>query len=97
MRIPDVRDRMIGLKYQLAHATKLLQTVGIELEKLTIELIRRPVVRKARPTSQSFTPELAQRIRDYAAEHPGVSQNDIAQSFGVNSGRVSEALRGKRQ
>lgn len=97
MRIPDVRDRMIVLKFQLSHATKLLASVSAELEKLSNELIRRPSVRKARRTSNEFTPELAVEIRAYAVQHPGVSQNDIAKSFGVNAGRVSEALRGKRE
>lgn len=57
---------------------------------------RRLPIRKAEPQSQPMTPELARQIRAYRKTHPNASHQQIAINFGVNPGRVSEALRGKR-
>jgi hypothetical protein len=42
------------------------------------------------------TAEIAEEIRQYAAANPDLHQQDIANHFGVNVGRVSEALHGDR-
>jgi hypothetical protein len=47
--------------------------------------------------SRSITPALKTAIRAYARRNPEDSQHEIAQAFGVNGGRVSEALAGKRR
>jgi hypothetical protein len=39
---------------------------------------------------------MAEEIRLYAAANPDLHQQDIANHFGVNVGRVSEALHGDR-
>jgi hypothetical protein len=67
-----------------------------ELMELADELRRRPIEARAPVTSNPMTPDLAQEIRDYAAANPGLSHQAIAEEFGVNHGRVSEALKGKR-
>ena len=43
-----------------------------------------------------FIEELAEEIREYAGANPGMSHQTIAEKFGVNHGRVSEAIKGKR-
>jgi hypothetical protein len=87
MRIPEVRDRL----RELADAYSLP-----ELHALADELHRRPPVRKADVSSEPMTGQLAAEIRDYARRHPGASFARIAGVFGVNPGRVSEVLAGKR-
>lgn len=45
-------------------------------------------------SSKPFTPELAAKIRSYYVSHPHMTQQEIANVFHVNSGRVNEALSG---
>ncbi len=81
--IPEIRSRL----------RELADEEGIdELNDIADELYRNPPVKRARTKSPSLTPELAQQIRDFAAAHPDLHQQDIANHFGVNHGRVSEAL-----
>lgn len=47
-------------------------------------------------TATRMTPQLAERMREYAREHKHMTQAEIAAHFGVNPGRVSEALSGQR-
>jgi hypothetical protein len=44
-------------------------------------------------SSQPITPEISQAIRAYYAKNSDVTQQQIANHFNVNSGRVAEALR----
>lgn len=44
--------------------------------------------------SAPMTAELAEQIRDAFAADPTLTQQQIANRFNVNSGRVAEALRG---
>jgi len=87
MRIPEIRDRL----HELADAYNLP-----ELRELAGELNRRPPVRVAEVTSTPMTGQLAAEIRHYARRHPGASFARIAGVFGVNPGRVSEVISGKR-
>lgn len=81
--IPAVRDRL----------RELADEHGIEeLNDLADQMYRRTARKRATTRSPKLTPALAQQIRDYAAAHPDAHQQDIAQRFGVNHGRVSEAL-----
>ena len=89
MTIPEVRDRLYFLSE--------IQNQP-ELRQLADQLWRRsPGRRTARATSRVLTPELAQAIREYAAQHPEESEHRIGIRFDVNQGRVSEALFGYRQ
>lgn len=56
---------------------------------------RAPLRPKADPSGVPVTPELAEEIRAYAAQHPTLTQHEIAAHFGVNQGRVSAALAGE--
>jgi predicted metal-dependent phosphoesterase TrpH len=84
--IPEIRERLRELATE--HGLP-------ELRQLAEETIRRPAVRRAPTRNKTPTPELAERIRNYARRHPRAHQQDIAQHFGVNAGRVSEALNRK--
>ncbi|SDQ77490.1 hypothetical protein SAMN02787020_1929 [Brevundimonas sp. 374] len=82
--IPEIRERL----RELANLHNM-----DELRELADEMHRNPPAKARAPVrSQKLTPELAQEIRDYARANPQAHQQDIAEHFGVNHGRVSEAL-----
>jgi chromosome condensin MukBEF complex kleisin-like MukF subunit len=81
--IPALRDRL----RELAKEHDL-----DELNDIADQMYRRPHTRRAPNRSPKLTPELAQKIRDYAAANPKLHHQDIAEHFGMNHGRVSEAL-----
>jgi predicted XRE-type DNA-binding protein len=43
-----------------------------------------------------MTEELAEEIREYVTDNPGMSHQSVAELFNVNHGRISEAIKGKR-
>jgi hypothetical protein len=82
--IPEIRERL----------KVIAEKSGIEeLHDLANEMYRKSPVRRATKRSPSLTPELADKIKDYACQHPQDHLQDIAEKFGVNPGRVSESLR----
>jgi hypothetical protein len=87
MTIPEVAERLREKAAEIGDA---------ELTRLADELRRRRAARKASARSTPMTDELADEIRAYRREHPKVPQALIAIAFGINQGRVSEALHGKR-
>ncbi len=81
--IPEIRQRL----YELA------DEYGIdELRVLADETFRRSPKKRAKTRSPKLTPKLAAEMRLYAKDHPNAHQQDIANHFNVNHGRVSEAL-----
>lgn len=82
----------------------MLQVIAREVDKTTARRIRfvvghmkrRKPVRITPPVSPPLTPALARRIRRVAYT-TSFNQQKIAALFGVSSGRVSEALAGKRR
>lgn len=84
LSIPEVRDRL----------RELADEHGIdELHELAGELYRKSPAKKRAPVrSPTLTAEMAEEIRDYATANPDAHQQDIAEHFGVNHGRISEAL-----
>jgi hypothetical protein len=60
-------------------------------------MVRRPAVRTTPVKHRPLTPRLKAAIRSYAKLQPDASQVQIGRRFGVNPGRVSEALAGKRR
>jgi hypothetical protein len=87
MTIPEICDRLRVLAAHYALP---------ELDDLADELRRRPAGSRAPATSTPMTPALAALIRAHSMSHPSKSQVQVARHFGVNPGRVSEALHGKR-
>jgi hypothetical protein len=88
MTIPEIRRRL----------HELAVSAGIpELAELAEATRRRPAPRVAPVKSRPLEPWLAEWIRETAEENPDATQMEIAREFGVNIGRVSEALHGKRQ
>ena len=80
--IPELRDRLFEASDEY----------GIpELAEIAQEMFRRSPKKRAKTKSQKMTPELAQEIREYAEKHPDLHDQEIADIFDVNHGRVSEA------
>jgi hypothetical protein len=94
-RIPLARD-IIG---EVAGELRLLglAVLARRLDDAREELHRRPLARPRAPVeSRPVNARLAARMRHYALGHPDLSQQAIAEAFGVNHGRVAEVLRGDR-
>lgn len=86
MTLPDI----------MAELRQLAQDYNLpRLKELADEIRRRPGTR-GRYTSRKTTEFLREQIRLFRVAHPGLSQKEIADHFGVNPGRVSEALKGFR-
>ena len=73
------------------------QRLRAEVALLRAKLERRKPVRRAPASSTPISDDLRAEIAAYAAEHRTATQSAIAARFGVNQGRVSEALAGRRQ
>lgn len=81
--IPAVRDRL----------RELADEHGIEeLNDLADQMYRKSAKRRAPIRSPKLTPQMAADIREYADANPDAHHQDIAEKFGVNHGRVSEAV-----
>lgn len=96
MTIPEIRDALLSIANSLAIKPNCADEArGIRMA--VAELWRRPAVKMARVKARPMTPELQARIRTYAAAHPDMPNRDIGRVFGVDGGRVSEALAGFRK
>jgi predicted XRE-type DNA-binding protein len=93
MKLPNIAKRMreIAELIQDNHPDE-----SGELFELAAEIKRRSGTR-APANSTKMTPELYEEIKEYAEANPGMSHQDIAVVFNVNHGRVSEAIKGKRE
>ncbi len=87
MSTPEVRDRLRELAEELGCD---------ELSELADQLYRRQPEKRAPRRSPTVTADMAEEIRQYAEENPDAHQQDIAEHFQVNHGRVSEALNHER-
>ena len=87
MRLPDIRERLVELSFE--HDIP-------ELRELAAEMVRRHSNRRAPTKSRRVTTFLALRIRLHARINQKASFQEIANHFGVNPGRVSEIINGKR-
>ena len=85
--IPEIRERLL----------ELARKHGLpELAELAEETRRRYHGRHAPTRAIKITPALRERVRDYAQRHPKMHMRLIGQHFGIDQGRVSEILFGKR-
>jgi hypothetical protein len=94
MRVPEVTKRMREISEMIRDT---FPDEADELVYLTEELRRRVPGKRAPATSTSMTPELAEEIKEFAADNPEESHQAIANVFNVNHGRISEILSGKRR
>lgn len=86
--IPEIREEMLELSAQM-------QLMARRIKFLAQETYRRSYER-APTRSRRITQKLRTEIEVYRFENPTASFQDIANAFGVNPGRVSEIIHGKR-
>jgi hypothetical protein len=95
MTIPECRNALLAIANSLAIKSGCTDEArGIRM--IVKEMLRRPAVKVARTKARRVTPELQERIRAFAKLHPDMPNRDIGRVFGVDGGRVSEALAGFR-
>ncbi len=99
MKIPDVRERLAAIAQELEdpNGTVPCEELARQIREMITQLYRRAYVRKAPEKSRHMTPGLKDTLRADAARHPDLSYQEIAVVHGVNAGRVSEAVAGKRK
>lgn len=95
MTIPEVRLKLIEIATELRKAGNI--STARRLRYLESNLYRRRLIKRAPRKSRRITKQLAKRIRDYKYANPRRSLQEIAVRFRINSGRVSEALIGRRR
>ena len=87
MRLPEIAARLRELAIELDCS---------ELSELADEISRRKGGQRAPATSAPMTDQIRNEIKEIHQKYPNLSQQKIASKVGVNPGRVSETLRGKR-
>jgi len=88
MKIPEIRTRL----HELA-----LSLDCDELAVLAEATRRAPSVRKrAQRTAQPVTDELAENVRIVVNNRPAASYRDVGRFFGIDGGRVSEIMTGRK-
>jgi hypothetical protein len=84
---PELRKRL----------TEIAVEQGIEeLKDIADELQRNPAAKRAPRKSRTFTAEMAEEVRAFAQKNPDMHNQEIADRFGVNPGRISEAINNRR-
>ena len=87
MRLPEIADRLRDIA---------IEEGFWELCDPANEISRRRAKKVAPIKSRKLTPAVEAQIRQLNTAHPSMSQVEIARLVGVNPGRVSETLYGKR-
>lgn len=101
--IPQIRAQL----YRVADCLRDLMTtedfdadevliLADQIDALARETIRRSSGKRAAPTARRLTPELADRIRAFVERHPDMTNREIGARFGVDGGRVTDAMLGIR-
>jgi hypothetical protein len=73
-----------------------LATIRATLYEVVQHMRNRPPIRRAPNSSVPLTDAVRQQIRTLHATQPTMTQKTMAEITGVNSGRVSETVSGKR-
>lgn len=103
MKIKDVQKDLLGVAGALDQRAGALDQEAGELRSLSgrirvlcDELNRRKPAKRAPTVSRRMTPELAEEVRRTVERNPDMTMHQVSVLHGVNQGRVSEAVRGKR-
>jgi hypothetical protein len=94
MRIPEVQALILELALEIDEYRRGLDMIADKLRVYERELCRRKAVRKA--VRRRVTPPPDQLVL-LAAANPEDDLMTLGLKAGVNPGRISEALRGKRK
>jgi hypothetical protein len=91
MREAQLDALMKAGNFTLGVANEVLD--NLEAQGLTIYKKKVSTNGRRPATSTPMSPELAKAIRIYHGVYPDTTQQEIANKFNVNIGRVNEALR----
>jgi hypothetical protein len=92
MTIPQAREHLLTLAFIMRDPVEAAEIVKIVQEGMFRRRGKRTPVK-----SVTVTPGVKAKIRRAKNLQPRASHQELAHNFHVNTGRVSEALRGKRQ
>lgn len=95
LTIPEIREQIGELTDESKRLARRQLYIATKINKLAEETRRRSYDR-APITSRRITAAVRLSVRQMAEEHPDMSQQAIAEAHGINIGRISEILRGKR-
>lgn len=94
MRLPEAREELRAVIQELAAEGR--EELLARLFPVLNAMYRRRRAPERKPIAKPMTPELRAQIRAFANDYPELTQLQIGNHFGVNPGRVSEAVYGKR-
>jgi hypothetical protein len=92
--IPDIRFRLLEIAGDIDSVAPI---AADRIRECVDHLYRRKPVRRTRARQMTPTDERRAEIRSFAAANPDMSEWDIGRRFGLNQGRISEALHGFRK
>ena len=95
VRLAEVAEELRALSPACEQPRDILRLAS-EINALVVEMVREPAVRRAPTQSPYVTDKVVKAVRRLADNNPDVPMNRIAEHFGINQGRVSEILNGKR-
>lgn len=94
--IPEIRADLLKLADDIEVGNRYPESVASELRALVADMHRNKSIRRAAPRTHKVTPEVVAQVLLLAERRPQASQLELGNACGVNPGRVSEILNGKR-
>lgn len=94
--VPQARIILRDVAQQLKTGAITRQNAAKVVTATLPMLTRKSPVRRSPRRKRYVTQRLIGQIKAFARQHPLMHLDDIAAHFGVNPGRVSEILNGKR-
>lgn len=93
--IPEIRDLIAELTEESKTLARRQLYIAQKINQLAQETRRRTYDR-APNTSRRVTAAIRQSVRDMAYANPDMPHQALAEAHGINIGRISEILHGKR-
>lgn len=93
--IPEIREQIAALTEESKRIARRQLYIATKINQLPEETRRRTYDR-APITSRRVTASVRASVRDMAVANPDMTYQALAEAHGINIGRVSEILHGKR-
>jgi methyl-accepting chemotaxis protein len=93
--IPEIRELIGELTEESKRLARRQLYIAQKISELSEETRRRTYDR-APSTSKNVTSVVRMSVRKMAASNPDLSHQALAEAHGINIGRISEILHGKR-
>lgn len=92
----DMREEMAKLLTEMQQLHNKLANVHDRLMLLHGEMRNRPPKTRGDPTSHPIDAGIRRKVLQLHKQAPDMPQHEIAKAIGINQGRVSEIIAGKR-